>query len=73
LLRSRARRGKTPNLQLAAALHGFEHRDLVGVFDVAAYGDSHGDARDLHSCPLELLREIDRSGFAFDGGIGGEK
>ena len=59
-------------LQLAAAFHGFQHGDLVGVFNVAAYGNSHRDTRDLHACGLELLREIDRGGFAFHGGIGGE-
>src|SRR5256885_17219185 len=72
LLRSRARRGKMPILQLATAFHGFQHSDLVGVFDVASYRDSHSDARDLHSGRLELLREINRGGFAFDSGIGGE-
>jgi hypothetical protein len=32
-------------LQLAAAFHGFEHRNLVGVFDIAADRDSHRNAR----------------------------
>lgn len=32
-------------LQLATPFHGFEHGDLVGVLDVAAYRNSHSDAR----------------------------
>src|SRR5205085_5894262 len=34
--------------QFAAAFHRLLHRDFVGVFDVAAGGDTGSDARDLH-------------------------
>ena len=61
-----------PRLHVAAAFHGLEHGDLVGVFDVAADGDSHGDAGDFHSGALELLRQVGSGGFAFDGGIGSD-
>ena len=60
-----------PSLHIPAAFHGLEHCDLVGVFDVAANRNAHGDARDFHACPLQLLREIGRSRFAFHRGIRG--
>jgi hypothetical protein len=42
-------------LHLATAFHGLPHGDFVGEFDVAAYGDAHGDARHLHSQRLQQL------------------
>jgi hypothetical protein len=56
-------------LQLAAAFHGLQHRDFVGVFDITADGDAHGDAGDFHADALELLREIGSGRFAFNGRI----
>ena len=57
-------------LQLSPPFHRFQHGDLIGIFDVAADGDTHRDARDFHSGALELLREIGGGGFAFDRRIG---
>src|SRR5205814_6252162 len=45
-------------LQFAASFHGFQHGDLVGILDVAAHRDAHGDSRHLESWTLELLGEI---------------
>ena len=42
-------------LHIPAAFHGLQHGDFVGVLDVAAHRDAHGDAGDLHPGPLELL------------------
>ncbi len=60
------------NLHLAAAFHGLEHGDFVGVFDIAADRNSHGDARDAKALPPELAGEVRSGGFAFDRRIGGE-
>src|ERR1700733_5975469 len=59
-------------LQLPSPFHRLEHRDLVGIFNVAADRDAHGDARNFHTCTLELLRQVSRGGFAFNRGISGE-
>src|SRR5208282_4046173 len=67
-------------LHFAAAFHGLQHGDFVGVFDVAADGNSHGDAGHAQSLslslslslPLQLLGEIGGGGFSLDGGIGGQ-
>lgn len=59
------------DLHISTAFHRFQHGDFVGVFDVAADGNAHRDAGNFHPSALELLREISRCGFAFDGGIGG--
>src|SRR5258708_22381425 len=60
------------HLQLSPPLHRLQHGDFVGVLDVAADGDAHGDAGYFHAVALELLGEIRGSSFAFDGGIGGD-
>jgi len=60
---------ETGLLHVAAAFHGLQHGDFVGVFDVAAYGNPHGDSGDLHSSALQLLREVDRGSFPLHGGI----
>ena len=60
------------DLQFAAAFHGFQHGDFVGVFDVAADGNAGRDARDFQSCAAELSGKVGRGGFAFDGWIGGD-
>lgn len=39
--------GDGTGLQFAAAFHGLEHGDFVGVLDIAAGGNSSSDARDL--------------------------
>src|SRR5579863_4826742 len=57
-------------LHVPPAFHSLEHGDFVGVLDVAADRDSHGNSSDLHSRALQLLREINRGGFAFDRRIG---
>src|SRR6266849_9699915 len=49
---------RAPRLQVAAAFHGFQHGDLVGVFEVRADGDAHADARDAHA---ERLQQLGRS------------
>jgi len=61
-------------LHFPAAFDGLQHGDFVGVFDVAAYGNAHGDAGHAQSLslPLQLLGQVGGGGFAFDGGIGGE-
>ena len=61
-----------PRLHIAAAFHRFQHGDFVGVLDVAADGNPHGDSGHLHADPLELLREIDGRRFPFHCGIGGK-
>src|ERR1700675_2571351 len=63
---------KKPALHSPPAFHGFEHGDFVGVFDVAAYRNSHGDPGYAQSLPLELLGQIGGGGFSLDGGIGGQ-
>ena len=45
-------------LQLPAPFHGFQHGDLVGIFDVAAGWDAGGDAGDF----AELERFVERRG-----------
>lgn len=36
-------------LQLAPSFHRFQHRDLIGVLNVASGGNSGCDPRDLHA------------------------
>ncbi|SPE30065.1 hypothetical protein SBA2_480006 [Acidobacteriia bacterium SbA2] len=66
--------GPRRRLHFPAAFHGLQHGNFVGVFDVAAYGNAHGDAGHAQSLslPLQLLGQVGGGGFAFDGGIGGE-
>src|SRR5947207_12238576 len=59
-------------LQFAASFHGFQHGDLVGILDVAAHRNAHGDSRHPESRTLQLLREIDSGGLALDSGISGD-
>jgi hypothetical protein len=59
-------------LKLATTFHGLQHRNFVRVFDITADGDTHGDARYFYSSSFELLRQIDRSGLALHGGVGGK-
>jgi hypothetical protein len=58
-------------LHFPPAFHGLQHGDFVGVFDVAAYRDAHGNAGYAQSLPLELLGEVGGGSFSFDRGIGG--
>src|SRR5450755_3738681 len=62
----------SPKLQLPPAFHGFQHGYFVGVFNVAAHGNSHGYASYPKALALELLRQISGGSFAFDRWIGGE-
>ena len=45
-------RGREAALHVPAAFHGLQHGDFVGVLDVAADRDSHGDAGDFESGAL---------------------
>src|SRR5208337_2314857 len=56
-------------LNVAAALHGLQHGDFVGVLEVRSNRDSHGDARDADAERLDQLREIDGCGFTFRGRV----
>src|ERR1700690_1711340 len=60
------------NLHIAPAFHRLEHGDFVGVFDIAANGNAHGDARHPQTLAFELLGKISGSGFSFDRRVGGE-
>ena len=42
-------------LTYSTAFHSFQHRNFIGVLNVAAHGDAHRDPRDLHSSALQLL------------------
>jgi len=57
-------------LQLAAAFDSLKHGDFVGVLDVAADGNAHGNAGHLQTGALELSRQIDCGCFAFDCRVG---
>jgi hypothetical protein len=59
-------------LQVAAALHGFEHGDFVRVFEVRADRNTHANAGDPHAQRLQQFGKIDRSGFALGSGVGGD-
>src|ERR1700674_5199975 len=59
-------------LHFPPAFHGFEHGDFVGVFNVAAYRNSHGDPGYAQSLPLQLLGQVGGGGFSLDRGVGGE-
>ena len=37
------------NLQIAAAFHGFQHGDFIGVLEVGAYGNADPDSRHANS------------------------
>lgn len=41
-------------LQLPPAFHRLQHRDFIGVFDIAAGWDAGGDARNLESGTAKL-------------------
>jgi hypothetical protein len=56
-------------LQVAAALHRFEHGDFIRVLEIRADGYAHGDARDADAERFDQFREVDGSGFAFGGRI----
>src|SRR5579872_5914204 len=56
----------------APALERLVHRHFVGVFEVAADGQAHRDARDADAERLQQAREINRRRLALDVGIGGE-
>src|SRR5271169_668622 len=43
------------NLQLPPSFHRLQHRNLIGIFDVAPDGNAHSDARHLHARALQLL------------------
>ena len=38
-----------PELQVAAAFHGFEHGDFVGVLEIGAHRNAHANAGDAHA------------------------
>src|ERR1700722_3003311 len=59
-------------LNLTAAFERARHRDLIGIFDVAAGGDAGGDARDAHWKRLEQIGEQGRGSFAFERWASGE-
>ena len=59
-------------LEIAAAFHGLEHGDFIGVFEIGTDGNAHADASHANAERLEKLGEVDGSGFAFGGGIGGD-
>lgn len=58
-------------LQVSSPLDGFEQRDFIRILDVHSNRNPVGDPRDTHSKGLEQSGEIDRRGFALDGGIHG--
>jgi hypothetical protein len=58
-------------LQLAPAFKGLGHRNLVGIFDIAAGGDASGDARYLHGRVLQHALNINSRRFTFDSRICG--
>ncbi len=58
-------------LEVAAPLHGLEHGDLVGVLQIGTDRNTHGDARDADAQRFDQLRQVNRSGLAFGGRIGG--
>src|SRR5437899_8373141 len=59
-------------LDVAAALHGFEHCHLIGEFQVRAHRDADTDARNADAQRLQQLREVHGGGFAFGRGVGGD-
>src|SRR5947207_9552650 len=67
--RSRSCREKA-ELQLSSSLDCLCHGDFVRVFDVASGGDAGSDAGYLHAWAFDELGDVNRSSFAFDGGIG---
>src|SRR5437899_3790442 len=59
-------------LDVAAALHGFEHCHFIGEFQVRAHRDADTDARNADAQRLQQLREVHGGGFAFGRGVGGD-
>ena len=66
---SRKASAARPPLDFPPAFHGFPHGDFVGKLEIAAYGNSHSDARDFDAEGLQKLRQVDGRGFAFDVGL----
>ena len=58
--------GTSASSNLAAPLERLVHRDLVGVFEVAAHGNAHRDAGHPDAKRLEQPRQVDGGGFALD-------
>src|SRR3974377_1911695 len=58
--------------QIAAAFHGFQHSDFVGVFEIGADGDAYAGAGNANAKGLQQFRKIHGGGFAFGSGIGGD-
>jgi hypothetical protein len=56
-------------LQVSAAFHGLEHGDLVGIFEVRAYGNADSDSGDADAERLQQFGKVHGGGFAFGGGI----
>ena len=48
------------------------HRHFIDIFQVAADGHAHGDARGANAERLEQATDVVGGGFAFGGGIGGQ-
>src|SRR5262249_6247775 len=59
-------------VDVAAAFEGLGEGDLVGVFEVAADGQTTRDAGDAHAERLEELGEVDGRGLALHARVGGE-
>src|SRR5438874_808945 len=59
-------------LQVPAAFQGFQHGDLIRIFQVGAYRDAHTDAGNTDAQRLEELGEIDGGGFAFGCRVRGD-
>jgi hypothetical protein len=59
-------------LEIAAAFHGLEHGDFVGVFEVRADRDANADAGYADAQRLQQLGHVYSGGFSFGGGIGGD-
>src|SRR5665647_358670 len=64
--------GSIENLHLPPSLHRLVHRHFVGVLEIAADRDAHGDAGDADAERLEQTRQVDRRRLALDVRIGRE-
>lgn len=57
-------------LQLAPSFERFRHRDFVGIFNIAAGGNTCSDARHPDRIIFQHSLNVDRCGLAFQSWIG---
>src|SRR5215213_7078412 len=57
---------------LPPSLHRLAHRDLVGVFEIAADRDAHRDAGHTDAERLQQAGQVDRRGLSLDVRVGGQ-